>query len=387
MVLTIFTPTYNRKHTLRRLYDSLNQQTSKEFEWLVVDDGSTDGTEQLLDLWEKEQSEFKITYIKTQNGGKHRAINKGIQLANGELFFIVDSDDYITKDAVDFILTKSESILSDDTFAGIVGLKQIYSSKEIIDGEFCTGDYIDADYLERRKYNLLGDKAEVFKTKILKHFPFPEFEGEKFVSEGLVWNKIALAGYKLRWYNHVIYLCDYLAEGLTKNMYNILQNNPRGWAERIKVDKECEPKEYTFMNCYKFYEMFIDRFTKKEIADILQIEEKLLNEFERIYTTILVYIDKNIQGKKVAIYGMGTNGMRIMKYLEKGQYVSLYGIDKGQPPQKMQMKIYSPDEKLPQTDVVLVSSKKISDEDIIKIRNKIGMTKMINVWELDKRVW
>ena len=102
-MITVFTPTYNRAYIIENLYKSLQRQTFKDFEWLVIDDGSTDNTEELFASWTNEIS-FPVRYIKQQNGGKHRAINRGVKEANGELFFIVDCDDYLREDAVETIL-------------------------------------------------------------------------------------------------------------------------------------------------------------------------------------------------------------------------------------------------------------------------------------------
>jgi glycosyltransferase involved in cell wall biosynthesis len=103
--ITVFTPTYNRSELLVRLYESLKMQNNKNFEWVIVDDGSSDNTTELVELWQHEQK-VQILYYKQLNGGKHRAINKGISLANGLLFFIVDSDDFLLPESIDIIINK-----------------------------------------------------------------------------------------------------------------------------------------------------------------------------------------------------------------------------------------------------------------------------------------
>ena len=229
--ITIFTPTFNRRHLIDILYQSLLAQTQKNFEWLVVDDGSTDNTEQYFsDLLTKQQP-FPIRYIKQENGGKHRAINNGVKNAAGELFFIVDSDDYLTENAIDKINQWVATLDDSHKWAGISGLKGY--SKDSVVGQHSKATYIDAKNSERRKYNLLGDKAEVYFTDILKQHPFPEILGEKFISEEIVWNAIARDDYYLRWFNEIIYICDYLDGGLTKNNSKD-RNNPQGrflWAK------------------------------------------------------------------------------------------------------------------------------------------------------------
>src|SRR5690606_8327144 len=101
MMITIFTATYNRAYTLPTLYNSLLRQINFDFEWLIIDDGSTDNTEKLVKDWSTRNNPFKIRYIKNRNGGKPRAINKAVELANTPYLFILDSDDYLTDDAVE----------------------------------------------------------------------------------------------------------------------------------------------------------------------------------------------------------------------------------------------------------------------------------------------
>lgn len=229
--ITIFTPTYNRKDLIDRLYQSLLQQTQKNFEWLVVDDGSTDDTEKYFTNLLSTEHPFPILYIKQNNGGKHRAINNGVNNALGKLFFIVDSDDYLTPNAIEKINQWITTLDNSHKWAGISGLRGF--SKNSVVGQHSDFSYIDAKNNERRKYNLLGDKAEVYFTDVLKQHPFPEIPGENFISEEIVWNAIARDGYYLRWFNEIIYICDYLEGGLTKDNDKD-KSNPQGrllWAK------------------------------------------------------------------------------------------------------------------------------------------------------------
>ena len=228
---TIFTPTYNRRELIDNLYHSLLAQTDKNFEWLIIDDGSTDDTEKYFSELTSKPQPFPIRYLKQVNGGKHRAINKGVQNANGELFFIVDSDDYLTENAIEKINQWITTLDNSHKWAGISGLRGF--SKDSVVGQHSDFSYIDAKNNERRKYNLLGDKAEVYFTDVLKQHPFPEIPGENFISEEIVWNAIARDGYYLRWFNEIIYICDYLDGGLTKDNSKD-KNNPQGrllWAK------------------------------------------------------------------------------------------------------------------------------------------------------------
>ncbi len=228
--LTIFTPTYNRAYTLPALFDSLCRQSSKDFEWLIVDDGSSDGTEEVVRRWmERPEGDFPIRYVKQPNGGKHRAINRAVLLAEGELFFIVDSDDFILPEAVHWILSWWDDVKTDDRYAGVCGLK-CFPDKTPVGGTPSYVGYLDTDCLSfRTKYHERGDKAEIFRTTVLREFPFPEFEGERFVTEALVWNRIAQR-YIMRYYNRNIYCCDYLADGLTRSIAKHHFASPRGTA-------------------------------------------------------------------------------------------------------------------------------------------------------------
>ena len=230
-MITVFTPTYNRAKLLPDLYESLKRQTCKKFEWVIVDDGSTDDTESLVKQWIP-QADFSICYTKKENGGKQRAVNLGVQKAKGEYFFIVDSDDILTDNAVETALKWFDTIKDEKGFGGIGGQKGYKNGKAI--GESFDGVYLDATSLERAKYHITGDKAEIFYTDVLKKFPFPEFEGEKFVPEALVYNRIAQAGYKLRWFNEIVYLAEYLPDGYSANVDRLLISNWKGYSLYVK---------------------------------------------------------------------------------------------------------------------------------------------------------
>ena len=171
--------------------------TDKNFEWVIVDDGSTDNTKDLVYEWIK-NGRIKIQYFKQKNGGKHRAINRGLELSKGELFFIVDSDDWLSENAIERIYSHYEQIKGDELFAGICGLR-VYSNGQRIGGEQEFG-ILDCNALDfRYKYNIKGDMSEVFITDILREYKFPEIEGETFCPESLVWNRIAQK-YNMRYF-------------------------------------------------------------------------------------------------------------------------------------------------------------------------------------------
>lgn len=225
MLLTIFTPTYNRAHTLTRLYESLTRQSDFDFEWIVVDDGSTDNTESLIAGFAEKNNKFPIIYYKQPNGGKHRAINRGVKMAHGEWFFIVDSDDYLTDDAIAVIKPYLKEVTPLADFAGVV-FNRIYHNGETV-GAKCNYDVLDSDFLTAwMKLKIIGDKAEIIKSKVFEEFPFPEFDGEKFTTEAVVWSRMAQK-YKVRYVNKGIYVCEYLPGGLTDTYAQIMDKSPK----------------------------------------------------------------------------------------------------------------------------------------------------------------
>lgn len=260
MFITVFTPTYNRAKTLPLLYESLERQSCKSFEWIIVDDGSVDETESLCRYWE-ESSSFFVRYFKQANGGKHRAINKGLALAKGDLFFIVDSDDILPPNAIERILFHYHSIGDDSTFAGVCGLKASFSRQLISKGiDF---NILDCTSIEiRSKYHVKGDMAEVYKTSVIKQFPFPEFEGEKFCPEALVHNRIALQ-YRLRYFSEITYLCEYRKDGLTASIDRIRMKSPNStclcYFEYLHCPIPVSLRIRYAINYWRFYFCLLDR--------------------------------------------------------------------------------------------------------------------------------
>ena len=222
-VLTIFTPVYNRAYTIGNLYRSLCRQSCREFEWVVVDDGSTDNIDELMDAFMSE-NEITIRYFKQRNGGKHRAINHGLRQAAGELFFIVDSDDFLTDDAVESIIGQYPRIKNDASVAGIGFMRCHPDGRKI--GSALAFDMLVCTALDLRfRRNATGDMAELYKTEILRRYPFPEFENERFCPEALVWYRIA-DSYDMLWVNKCIYVCEYLADGLTNGIVRVRHQSP-----------------------------------------------------------------------------------------------------------------------------------------------------------------
>lgn len=230
--ITVFTATYNRAYILSQLFRSLCAQTCKDFEWLIIDDGSEDETSKLVNLWASQNNGFPIRYYKKENGGKPRAINYGVGRANGKFFFMVDSDDILIPDAVSKLKKWCEEIQEDEDIIG-VGAARGYPDGTYLKGiaPVANSDgYVDATNLERIQYNLDADMCEAYKTEIFKRFPMAEWPGEQFAPEQIALNEIALAGYKIRWHSDIIYICDYLEDGLTKGSRKLEAKNPMGYA-------------------------------------------------------------------------------------------------------------------------------------------------------------
>lgn len=165
-----------------------------------------------------------MRYTKQENGGKHRAINRGVKEARGELFFTVDSDDYLADNTIERISFHYSHIKHDDFFAGVCGLKCYPDGRKVGGGE----DFgiLDCTSLEfRYKYKMKGDMAEVLRTDVLREFPFPEIDGEKFCPEAVLFNRIAQK-YKLRYFYENLYVCDYLPDGLTAKITRIRMQSP-----------------------------------------------------------------------------------------------------------------------------------------------------------------
>ena len=250
-MISIFTPTYNRAYILSELFESLNRQTCKDFEWIIVDDGSNDETSELIDVFIK-KANFPIRYFYKKNEGKHVAINYGAEKAIGEWFFIVDSDDILPENSIEIINKYCDSIRNDKKFAGIAGNKA-YKNGNII-GNSISSKYIDMTSANfRKKY--IGDKAEVIRTDLIRQYKFPFFEGEKFMQESVLWLSISNDGYLIRWFNETTYIADYLDDGLTKNGRIAAKRSPlsKSYAENHIVGSKNIKLKEKMKSCINYY--------------------------------------------------------------------------------------------------------------------------------------
>ena len=228
MLLTIFTPTYNRAYSLKDVYASLLRQTNSSFIWLIIDDGSTDYTRELVENW-IDENKISMEYHYQENAGKMVAHNKAAQLCNTELFVCLDSDDQLTDTAVDEILKHWEKHKDDrDDLLGIIAPKTIVNEVgEIIRTPRIPENiiYTTGSGLYQKGYR--GETAMVFRTEILRNYPFPVQEGEKFISEVSAYDAMD-EKYVMITYNHPLMKCEYREDGYSNNLLKVNVANPKG---------------------------------------------------------------------------------------------------------------------------------------------------------------
>jgi glycosyltransferase involved in cell wall biosynthesis len=202
-LFTVFTPTYDRAATLGRVFESLRRQTFRDFEWLIVDDGSRDGTTELVERW-RSTSSFPIRYVWQPNSGKHVALNRGVELARGELFLTLDSDDECLPVALERLKHHWDMIpiASKDAFAAVTALCEDQNGRIV--GDRFPRDVLDANAIELvYRYKVRGDKWGFTRTAVLRGYPFPDDGRTKFIPESLVWDEIATK-YSTRYVNEVL---------------------------------------------------------------------------------------------------------------------------------------------------------------------------------------
>lgn len=247
--ITVFTPAYNRAYTLNLCYESMLRQTSKDFKWLIVDDGSTDNTRELVDSWMKIDNGFDIEYIYKENGGMHTAHNVAYENINTELNMCIDSDDYLTDDAIEKILNFWK-VNKSEKYGGIIAL-DIFRNGEVI-GKMLPNKKSIA-YNDYYEFGGKGDKKVIYRTDVMKKYPpYPEYKDEKFV--GLCY-KYLLADqeYPLLILNEPVCVVEYLEDGSTNNILKQFINNPKGYIflrkERMKY---CKTIKWKFKSCVHY---------------------------------------------------------------------------------------------------------------------------------------
>lgn len=231
-ILTIFTPAYNRAHTISRTYESLCRQTCKDFEWLVVDDGSTDNTKELIQTWIKE-NKISIRYIYQENQGMHGAHNTAYRNITTELNTCIDSDDYMPDNAVELILNLWKSKGTDE-YAGIIGLDATPDGRIL--GSKYPENLVEIPIGGFKREGKKTDTKQVYRTDIINKYPeYPIFKGEKYV--GLGYKYIFIENnYKMLVINQPLVFVEYQLDGSSMNMYLQYWKNPKGFAFMRKVD-------------------------------------------------------------------------------------------------------------------------------------------------------
>lgn len=225
IMITIFTPTYNRKKELENLYESLKKQDFEDFEWVIVDDGSIDNTQEYIKKIYEEHI-INIRYYKQENQGKSMAYNKGIEMAKGDLFICIDDDDALMPNVLNEINNEYLKIKDNQDIAGIGFLNCYKENEEIVGSKFPKNNMIETYYDIYNKFGITGDKNLMFKTNILKNYLFPKFDNEKFVPEALIFNRISKK-YKMLFVNKKIIYVNYLSGGYSSNYFNLAKTNPQ----------------------------------------------------------------------------------------------------------------------------------------------------------------
>ncbi len=226
--LTYFTPSYNRGYILGNLYESLKRQTDKSFIWLIVDDGSKDNTDNLVEKWIKENI-IEIQYLKKDNGGKHTTIDFANQHCTTEYIACVDSDDILTDDTTEILNSNFDKVSSMQDIAGIMAKKRAFDAED----ENIPNEEIVSFYDEQEKLSKNKEVFLIFKTDIAKAYHFPEIKDEKFITESVYYQQF-LYDYKLYSINKTLYLFEYIEDGYTKQGMDLFFKNPKGYLFALK---------------------------------------------------------------------------------------------------------------------------------------------------------
>ena len=292
MLISVITPTYNRAYILGKCYESLVRQTSNAFEWVVVDDGSTDNTQELIQSF-IEENKIKIKYIKQENGGKHVAHNSAVLNSQGELVVCLDSDDVLTENAVErAIAFWQENAQPHNT--GILAKRGDMVDRKPICSELPAGVGESTLFDLSNKYGFEGDTILYFRRELLEKNLFKSFEGERFIPETNMYIEIDKSG-TLLLLDEVLYLCEYLPDGLTAKYHQLLCKNPNGTADTY-YKQMCMAKDFktklkfaVLTNIYKSLSKNKKELQFEEnnfllfISSIpaMLIKDKFLKKFER----------------------------------------------------------------------------------------------------------
>ena len=291
--LTVFTPTYNRAYILNQCYESLVRQSCKDFIWLIIDDGSTDNTKELVEEWMKNDNKFEIRYHYKKNGGMHTGHNAAYELIDTELNVCIDSDDFMPDNAVELIVNFWNKYGS-DKYSGIVAL-DIYKNGEVIGCKLpdkksttLSGFYDNGGQ---------GDKKLIYRTEVINKYPsYPEFKGEKFVPLDYKYLLID-QDYELLIMNEAVCVVEYMEDGSSKNMFRQYYKNPRGFSFMRKVHMIYDKKFINkFKNCIHYVS---SSFISKNKEFISESPNKLMTIFSIPFGAILYLLIKHNNKERV----------------------------------------------------------------------------------------
>ncbi len=249
---TVFIPTWNRAHVLPRALDSIDKQTFRDLEVVIVDDGSTDGTGQMIAAWQK-NTPFPVRYLYQENQGKHMAHNHSLPHLNGFFTVILDSDDVLAQDALEILLRHWEGIPAGrkQDFAGVEGLCAMYGDRSIA-GDIFPVPLMDSNYITiKNHFKISGDKKNAIRSDVLRCYPFPAFTGENYIRPSLVWNRMA-RDFKFRYINEIIQYVEYQPDGLSATKKDIRWKNPRGFQLCVLEELNIRGKKNTIRNYTRY---------------------------------------------------------------------------------------------------------------------------------------
>ena len=252
------------------------RQSNYDFEWLVIDDGSTDDTELLFEYFISQSSPFPIRYYKQENRGLIRSLNRGVELASGQFFVKLDSDDYVVDNFTKFVITWIDSIKNSPKVYAVGGLR-IKSDGSPIKGvwpKIPSNSFVDVSDLDRAKYDLDADMTEAWAIDVLRKYPFPVWEDEKFAPEQLVFYDIAMDGYKIRWYPVPLTVCEYQQCGLTLGAKKLVANNPMGYA--MMYNQNLIRFKNLKSRCYNAIQMIALSFYAGHLSYLKHSNDKLI---------------------------------------------------------------------------------------------------------------
>ena len=236
--ISIVTPTYNRGELLKNCFESLRQQTCCDFEWIIVDDGSTDHTEQIANGFLNSPHSFPIEYVQKPNGGKHTALNSAHAYIRGQYVLILDSDDTLLPEAVEIAIAGWKAYEKNSTIGFVTFLKQ-QTSGEI--NAYGKEEGVPLDVLHHKRICVASsDCCEVIRADLFKQFPFPVFPGERFLAETALWYRVGI-DYKCVYINKPIYVCEYMQGGLTKEGRAMRIRNSLGgmYTSYLRMNRRC----------------------------------------------------------------------------------------------------------------------------------------------------